>query len=483
MTSNPPLSRAGGSTLREDPEIEIARLRRQLDRERTRRMAAETIGEEATARLFDALEELRTTQAEILERAEQERILHELGRQLRQTLDTGRLMRLAARQLAEATSADRCLVLFTESGPDGTTEGDYTAPGAPLPAGPDLAQLPPGVRRLLELATVQRSVLRVEDVASDDRFDSADREAIITGMGVRALLGASMWVGAHGVGWVLLQSAEPREWRVRDVAILEGHAGELGTALLQVEAYEQQRESMRRLRELDRAKDAFVSTVSHELRTPLTSITGYVEMMLDGGMGTSDPGLAQGLQVISRNADRLRALVEDLLTLSAYDGAAVRLHVTDVELNEVVSDCHQALISLLVGRHLHLVFELDSGLGTIRADRGQIERVVMNVLTNAIKFTPDGGGIVVLSEAAGDEVSLTVTDTGIGIPEAEQGNLFSRFFRSSISVRDEIQGTGLGLALTKAIVDNHGGSVEISSEEGRGTTVRLRFPRSTPPPD
>ena len=159
---------------------------------------------------------------------------------------------------------------------------------------------------------------------------------ILDSLGVRALAAVPVAVGDEVVGWLLLQSVEPRGWQSREFAIGQGISHDLVVSLMQVQAFEQQRESVRRLEELDRAKDAFISTVSHELRTPLTSIVGYLELINDGGMGPIDGGLSATMGIIERNVGRLRSLVEDLLTLSAYDSEQVRLDLTRVDLSDLV---------------------------------------------------------------------------------------------------------------------------------------------------
>jgi signal transduction histidine kinase len=285
-----------------------------------------------------------------------------------------------------------------------------------------------------------------------------------------------MRTGNLVVGWLVVHSVEPRRWTDCDLTVCQGVARELGALVLQVSAYEQQQQNMARREDLDRSKDAFISNVSHELRTPLTSISGYLELIEDGALGPLSDEARHAIDVIGRNADRLRSLVEDLLTLSAYDTAGIALDRGPVDLWRVVEDCHGALLPTLAGRTLQIELRPSSAPTDVDADRTQLERVVLNLLTNAVKFTPDGGCVTVEAEQAGDEVALTVSDTGIGIPREEQDRVFSRFFRSSLSMASEIQGTGLGLALTRALVEEHGGSVEISSEEDRGTTVRVRLP-------
>ena len=154
---------------------------------------------------------------------------------------------------------------------------------------------------------------------------------------MRSLAAVPVAMGDEVVGWVIVQSVVPRAWEPRELAICAGLSHDLVSSLMQVRAFEQQRESMQRLQQLDRAKDTFISTVSHELRTPLTSIVGYLEVMNEAAWARSPEGVSAGLSVIERNAVRLRDLVEDLLTLSAYDAEVVRLDPQPVNLAGLVT--------------------------------------------------------------------------------------------------------------------------------------------------
>lgn len=230
------------------------------------------------------------------------------------------------------------------------------------------------------------------------------------------------------------------------------------------------------LRALDRTRDDFVHNVSHELRTPLTSIAGYLEMVADGSYGDVPAGVERAVAVALRNTDRLRTLVEDLLTFSAYDAAGVALERATVDLAAVAEQCRRASLPLLDGRRLEVQLHAAPDLRPIEADPSQIGRVVTNLLSNAVKFTPDGGRVTLEVGNREDGVELVVSDTGVGIPAAEQSRLFERFFRSSLSVAAETQGTGLGLALTRTIVEMHHGTVTITSTEGAGTRVTVTLP-------
>jgi len=194
-------------------------------------------------------------------------------------------------------------------------------------------------------------------------------------------------------------------------------------------------------------------------------------------MGTVPAGVTAGLAVIHRNAVRLRDLVEDLLILSAYDAAVVQLDQRSVNLAGLVSERQQTLTALAAANGVELRLVAENRLPRVLADRGHLERVIENLLGNAVKFSHPGGRVTVRLGADDKHVLLSVTDNGIGIPAAEQDQVFARFFRSSLSVADEIQGAGLGLALVQTVVEWHGGSVEVDSIEGEGTTVTVRLPR------
>ena len=466
-----------------DPATELRLLRRQLARERARRQAAESIGERATADFYNSVRELRDAQSELFEREDRSRVVEELARSLRQDLDSGQLVNRAAESVGRATAVDRCDVLLVDahlfSAVDGTWSSSTENDNLPRPH--SFVDLPEVLTALLLAAAQGHSPLQIDDVEDDPRIGRAGAAEIVESLGVRALAAVPIPVGEEIVGWLLLQSLLPRAWQPRELAICEGVSRDMVASLIQVQAYEQQRESVRRLEELDRAKDAFISTVSHELRTPLTSIVGYLEMLTHGGMGRLEGDALQGVAIIERNVGRLRDLVEDLLTMSAYDAEQVRLDRRATDLGVVVTECLQTLVPQTTAKQLEVAVKSDACVPMVLADPTQIERAVLNLLSNAVKFSHDGHRVTVGLRVESPNVVLTISDTGIGIPAGEQDLLFSRFFRSSLSKAGEIQGTGLGLALVRLVVEWHEGTVVVDSVEGEGTTVTVRLPQAPGP--
>ena len=239
---------------------------------------------------------------------------------------------------------------------------------------------------------------------------------------------------------------------------------------------EMEEQVVSRLRQLDRAKDEFVSTVSHELRTPLTSISGYMELLEDGFAPELTPQQKGMLGVVKRNVDRLRNLIEDLLTLSQVESDAFRTSFDVLDLSHLTSDVAHD-VAEIAARAEVTVRESNPGHPVlVFGDSGQLSRALLNLVMNAIKFSQPGGQVLVrLTEVDGRAV-VAVVDHGIGIPAGELPTLGTRFFRGSNAVEAEITGTGLGLRIVQTIADNHAGRLEIESTEGEGTTVRLVIP-------
>jgi signal transduction histidine kinase len=227
-------------------------------------------------------------------------------------------------------------------------------------------------------------------------------------------------------------------------------------------------------RELDRMRDAFVATVSHELRTPLTSISGFLEMMEDEEHALGDAG-RQYLDVIRRATERLHSLVEDLLLVAQIEARRIELQLAPVDLAELASRSVQAAQPAAAEKKIALDVVTDHP-PRVLGDSGRLSQVLDNLVSNAVKFTPDGGTVTVTVDKNGAGARVVVADTGIGVSQDEQKQVFSRFFRASSATRRAIPGTGLGLAICHALIAQHGGSIEFRSSEGEGTEVVVTLP-------
>jgi PAS domain S-box-containing protein len=241
-------------------------------------------------------------------------------------------------------------------------------------------------------------------------------------------------------------------------------------------ALARERASVERLREIDQLKDTFVSSVSHELRTPITSIMGYLELLEDGGFGELTGDQREAIGRIDTNSRRLLLLIDDLLVLSRVQDRGLENHHVDLDLREVVLAAHEVVAPVAERAGVDFSYDVPDGSVPYVGDVDQLERVLVNLMSNAVKFSPDGGAVATRLVPAHSEVRMTVSDTGMGIPADEQVRLFTRFFRSSSARGRAIQGSGLGLSIAKAIVERHGGTITVESEPGQGTEFTVCLP-------
>ncbi len=233
--------------------------------------------------------------------------------------------------------------------------------------------------------------------------------------------------------------------------------------------------------QLDRMKSEFIAMAAHELRTPMTSITGYVNLMVTEKAGPINDIQRQFLRVISANSNRLMTLVTDLLDISKIEAEGLRLNLASESMADIVAEIVLSFQQQIEEKGQVLVVHVPTDLPEIRADRDRMIQVVTNLVSNAFKYTPQGGEITVEAWCDNGHLVLDVRDTGIGISPQDQERLFSRFFRADNAIETQEGGTGLGLVITREIIERHGGNIEVRSELGAGTTFRVSLPLGQAP--
>jgi signal transduction histidine kinase len=326
---------------------------------------------------------------------------------------------------------------------------------------------------------------RLADEHRADASSSTTTARIIT---IAALAGVALL--CLGIALYLqlrvIRPVDSLAWSAKRVA-----AGDLGARVLGVRSqnelgqmsvsFNEMAEALERnwqaAHEAEQVKEEFFALVSHELRTPLSSIVGYVEVLLEETEGEplTPEERQRFLEIVNRNARRLLRLVGDLLFVARLEAGRLDLHEADMNLSQAARDSVEAARPQAEGAGIRLVDDISGGV-RIHGDADRLGQVMDNLLSNAVKFTPEGGDVGLRLSSDDGRAQIDVWDTGIGIPDAEQARLFERFFRASSATSAAVPGVGLGLSITKAIVESHGGALSFASVEGRGTTFRVELP-------
>ncbi|MEU4221341.1 ATP-binding protein [Actinoplanes sp. NPDC026623] len=393
---------------------------------------------------------------------------------VRQHLSRKHAISAAARSAGELVDADHAVIRLVpdEDGP--TAAQVWSAPQAPGDPSP-LAGTPVD---WLAMPPAAAFVASPDSGPQPPETERAALRAAEAGPVITVAFGE----GADPVGYLtVLKRHGSSPWRPYEVHLISMLAADLGRILTQAKLFEHANELVARLREVDAAKSEFISTVSHELRTPLTSVSGYLEVLIEKEAGPLTSAQDRMITVIDRNVERLRRLIEDLLLMSRIEAGRLTLTREPIDLGSLIESVTQVVEPNANKARVTLIRDTTEPI-TVHGDRAHVERAVLNVVANAVKFTPADGTVTITARTEGPDAVLSVRDTGIGIPAADLPYLFSRFFRASNATRQSIPGTGLGLAIVANVVERHSGTITVDSHEGVGTTITIRLPTTESSP-
>jgi len=267
----------------------------------------------------------------------------------------------------------------------------------------------------------------------------------------------------------------------REITLDMAEAVILNVSVSAVHGYPQEDKTMivfhdvTRLKKLEKVKEDFVANVTHEIRTPLTAIIGYLETIKNGAIGNIDE-TKKFVDIILNQAERLNRLVEDLLTLSHIELKELKFNFENVSINAAITNVISLVEAKAKEKKITIHNNVRENFPMIRADKDKLTQIFVNILDNAVKFTPESGRITIVAKEADAYTAVSISDTGIGVPRDEIQRLGERFYRVDRSRSRDLGGTGLGLSIVKHLMIAHGGRMEIESELGRGTTVSLLFP-------
>ena len=434
------------------------------------------------------LESIRAV-GELADRERRAELLNAVNSRIRQSLDLPTILDAAVRELGTALGASRCFVRLRR--------GNDLLPPASEWRGPEVAvggADPDGTLPLLIAAVRERRTIATPDVRHDPATGGAAEPL--------ALLASPIELRGEAIGVVAFhQVGIARHWRAEEIGLVQEVAAELAIAVSNARLYRATEETGRELSlkigELERAnrmKAQFLANMSHELRTPLNSVIGFSEMLLIGALGALSDQQRDALETVARNGRHLLGLVNDVLDLSKVDAGRMDLHLTQADVRALIGDVITGMESLIQTKGHHMTVELGDAPLLVTADEMRVRQVLYNLLSNAVKFTPAGGQVTVragqrpaaLPGPGGTRVDreaawVSVADTGIGIALADVPRLFTEFSQVDGSFSRRFEGTGLGLALSKRIVEMHGGTIGVESTPGQGSTFWIELPLVGPP--
>ncbi|UAL29222.1 HAMP domain-containing protein [Nocardioides rotundus] len=380
----------------------------------------------------------------------------------------------ACRLIGEGLGLDRVVLLRRGELPgEHHRLGEWDAPGSTF--GPDLDRLAVESRSGDAGGPPRRQAPLVASGSQDLAQTFGPRTAAVAEQaGVVSWYVGQLALPDQVLGHLVMVSSRPMVWDLPTRGAADRWASLAASIVAEGSVVEE-------LRRLDQQKSEFMATTSHELRTPLTSIAGYLEMLADGDLGDLTAPQERAFAVIDRNVRRLRVLIEDQLMLNRLDSGRAQTVREQVDVGDELHRVLENLLPQATDAGVTLVTTtLESGL-RMMGDRDQVGRALVNVVGNAIKFSPRGSIVELSATRAGEHVRIVCRDFGMGIPAAELEHLFTRFYRASNATARAIQGSGLGLAIVRAVTEAHGGDVQVVSREGEGTTVTLTFAMSGRP--
>lgn len=313
-------------------------------------------------------------------------------------------------------------------------------------------------------------------------FPSPPLLPYITKEGLVSFIGTPLLSKGKVVGALALGTKKKRIFTQDDLDLLFSIGNVIGIAVENARLYSESKENLEKLQKtyeelktLDRMKDEFMSNVSHELKTPLISIKGYSELLYDEKLGGRLDEQKKSLEAIIRNADRLTRLINSILFITRFQSGKIEFRSKSVDIDEIMQISIEDLKNPMDKKQITFEKEL-SAVSRLRGDKDRFVEVITNLLDNAIKFTPVGGKITLKALDEGENVHITISDNGIGIPADIIPKLFTRFYQVDASTSRKYGGTGLGLYITKTIIDATGGKIWIESEVQKGTTVHILIP-------
>jgi signal transduction histidine kinase len=333
-------------------------------------------------------------------------------------------------------------------------------------------------RSVVARASGTKMPVQVEDVLADPSYPGGD-PAVAAERGWpfnRTRLGVPLLRDGDAIGVLVLGRREVRPFTQREIDLAVTFADQAGIAIENARLIDAIHQKSLQLEAVSRNKSEFLANMSHELRTPLNAIIGFSDILDQRMSGELNERQSEYVRDIAGSGRHLLALVNDILDLSKVEAGKMELQPALFSLRETVESVATMMRERATRQGIALATEIDPDVNAIEADERKLKQVLLNLLSNALKFTPPGGSIVVRARRADGDVRVSVTDTGVGIAPEDQSKIFEEFRQTATGARAD-EGTGLGLTLAKRFIELHGGRLWVDSEIGKGTTFTFTVPR------
>ena len=417
------------------------------------------------------VQELQARRAELARKVDELEALREVGEAVSSSLDLDQVLATIATHAVELSGTDGGSIMeYDEPERRFLVRSVYRTP-------PEVVQRLQGVRIDIDATLVGRAAKERRPIAVSDlgAVELDPHLKILFDDGWRSLVAVPMLREERIVGSLIVRRKMTGDFTEETLDLLETFASQSALALLNAQLFRTLEERSAQLEVASRHKSEFLASMSHELRTPLNAVLGFSEVLLERMFGDINEKQEEYLRDIHGSGKHLLELLNEILDLSKVEAGQMELEFTLVEVSTVLEYAASMMRERAAAHSIALRVEIGEGIGQVEVDELRFRQVVLNLVSNAVKFTPDGGAVVVRARRVGDELQVSVEDTGIGIPETDRERIFESFQQGGRGASRE-EGTGLGLTLSRRIVELLGGRMWLESEVGAGSTFGFAFP-------
>ncbi len=428
-------------------------------------------------RLF---KELEARTGALTRSVEQLTALGEVGRAVSSTLDLETVLTTIVSRAVELSGLDGGVVFEYDEATEEFVQRVATATAGALAEARRAVRIQKGEgvvgRTALTLEPVQ-----VPDITVPGAHGGRLRDTLIES-GVRAVLAVPMVYEGRLIGSLGVTRNRPGEFPAETIELLRTFATQSALAIQNARLFREIEDKSRQLEAASRHKSEFLANMSHELRTPLNAIIGFSEVLNERMFGELNEKQSEYLKDIYASGQHLLSLINDILDLSKIEAGRMELEATDFDLPSAIDNALTLVRERATRRGITLGRTIDDRLGPLRGDERKVKQVLLNLLSNALKFTPEGGRIDVSAHPQDGAAEIAVADTGVGIAPEDQEAIFEEF-RQLGTADKKVEGTGLGLALSRRFIELHGGRIWVKSEVGHGSTFTFTLPMRREPGD